>query len=115
MTELGPKDSKYQTNFAKFDAGNGIAHKQELIVKIVGAETVTGQIRYQNGQVCLIDQSHAADEDQNAETVNFNMKVKGAGTEDYLPPGEYTLICWYWDNETSRGGSYTDKFLIVGE
>ena len=43
------------------------------------------------------------------------MKVKGAGPGDFLPPGEYTLIIWYWDNDTMRGGSYTDKFLIVGE
>lgn len=113
MTELGPEGSKYQTNFQRFDEGNGIKYKEELIVRIAGADTVTGQIRYKNGQVCLIDQSHAADEDNNAETVNFNMKVKGAGTEDYLPPGEYTMIAWYWDNETSMGGSYTDKFLIV--
>lgn len=112
MTELGPADSKYQTNFAQFDAGNGIAHKQELIVKIVGAETVTGQIRYKNGQVCLIDQSHAADEDNNAETINFNMKVKGAADDNYLPPGEYTLIVWYFDNDTMMGGSYNDRFLI---
>lgn len=113
MADLGPPDSKYQTNFEKFENGNGIKYKEELVVKIVGAETVTGQIRYQNGQVCLIDQSHAADEDNNAETVNFNMKVKGAGDEDYLPPGEYTLIIWYFDNDTMMGGSYTDKFLIV--
>jgi hypothetical protein len=112
MTELGPPGSKYQTNFVQLDAGNGIAHKQELIVKIAGAETVTGQIRYKNGQVCLIDQSHANDEDNNAETVNFNMRVKGAGDDDYLPPGEYTLIIWYFDNDTMMGGSYTDKFLI---
>jgi hypothetical protein len=112
MTELGPPGSKYQTNFTQLDAGNGIPYKQELIVKIAGAETVTGQIRYKNGQVCLIDQSHANDEDNNAETVNFNMKVKGAGDDDYLPPGEYTLIIWYFDNDTMMGGSYTDKFLI---
>jgi len=112
MTDLGPPGSKYQTNFVQYDAGNGIPHKQELIVRIAGAETVTGQIRYKNGQVCLIDQSHENDEDNNAETINFNMKVKGAADDDYLPPGEYTLITWYWDNETSMGGSYTDKFII---
>ena len=115
MTDLGPADSKYQTNFQRFDEGNGIPHKKELIVRIKGAETVTGQIRNSKNEVKLIDQSHAADEDQNAETVNFNMKVKGAGPGDFLPPGEYTLIIWYWDNDTMMGGSYTDKFLIVGE
>lgn len=113
MSEYGPPGSKYQTNFTKYDGGNGLKVGQELLVKINGAETVTGQIRYQNGQVCLIDQSHAADEDNNAETVNFNMKVKGAGPGDFLPVGEYTLIVWYFDNDTMMGGSYTDKFQIV--
>jgi len=113
MTELGPSGSKYQTNFQKYPDGNGIKYKEELIVRIAGAETVTGQIRDSKNAVKMIDQSTAADEDNNAETVNFNMKVKGAGTEDYLPPGEYTLITWYWDNDTMRGGSYTDKFLII--
>ena len=39
MTDLGPADSKYQTNFQRFDEGNGIPHKKELIVRIKGAET----------------------------------------------------------------------------
>ena len=113
MSEYGPEGSKYQTNFERFQKGNGIREGTELKVKIQGAETVTGQIRCKNGQVCIIDQSHAADEDNNAETVNFKLKVKGAGSDDNLPPGEYTLIVWYFDNDTMMGGSYTDKFRIV--
>ncbi len=115
MTELGPPDSKYQTNFERFAEGNGIKHRSPLHVRIVGAETVTGQVRNSANKVLQIDQSHQADEDNNAETINFSMKVKGASDDDYLPPGEYTLIVWYWDNDTMMGGSYTDKFLIVGE
>lgn len=115
MTVLGPKDSKYQTNFQKYPKGNGILEGEELIVRIKGAETVTGQIRGPQNQVIQIDQSHDFDEDNDAETVNFILKSKRwAGLKkNNLPPGGYTLICWFWDNDVMKGGSYTDKFLIV--
>lgn len=116
MTEYGPLGSKYQTNFSKFDEGNGIEIGTELLVKIIGAESVTGQIRDSNNKVILIDQSSISDEDQRLETVNFILKRKGMGyADDNLPAGEYKLVCWYWDNDSMTGGSYTDKFLIVAK
>jgi hypothetical protein len=117
MTLLGPKDSKYQTNFKKYPQGNGIEEGSELIVRIKGAETVTGQLRGAQNQVIQIDQSHAYDEDNDAETVNFVLKTKrwGGLRNNNLPPGVYTLICWFWDNDVMTGGSYTDKFIIVAK
>lgn len=117
LIKLGPAGSKYQTNFEKFKTGNGIKEGSELIVRIAGAETVTGQIRNGKNQVMQIDQSHEFDEDNNAETVNFKLKTKrwGGLRNDNLPPGSYTLIAWFWDNDVMKGGSYTDQFEIIAE
>ena len=116
MSEYGPAGSRYQTNFQKYDEGNGIEIGSELKVKIQGAESVTGQIRDSQNKVILIDQSSVSDEDQRLETVNFILKRKGMNyPNDNLPAGEYTLVTWYWDNDTMTGGSYTDKFLIVAK
>jgi len=108
---------EYETNFEKFPAGNGIKEGSELIVKIKGAEVVTGQIRDSKNRIIVIDQSYAKDEDNDAQTVNFKLKRKGRGwgifrRKHNLKPGKYILIIWYFDYDTMMGGSYTDKFLI---
>lgn len=109
---------KFETNFEKYPAGNGIEEGSELLVKIVGAEVVTGQIRDARNRIITIDQSHSNDEDKDAQTINMKLKRRGRGwgifRRNYnLPPGKYVLIVWYFDYDTMMGGSYTDKFLIV--
>lgn len=105
----------FETNFEKYPAGNGIKEGSELLVKVKGAEVVTGQIRDSRNRILTIDQSHSNDEDKNAETINMKLKKRGwlGIKNDNLPPGKYLLIVWYFDYDTMKGGSYTDKFLIV--
>ena len=108
---------KYQPTFTKFSRGNGIKFGEELVVRIVGAEVVTGRV-YDiiNRRTYQIDQSHANDEDKDAETTNFTMRSKihpeAVPPYYHLPPGEYMLLTWWWDNDTMRGGTYRDKFEI---
>jgi len=106
---------EYSTNFEKYPSGNGIKQGSELLVKIKGAEVVTGQIRDAKNHIITIDQSHSKDEDKNAETINMKLKRRSWGglRKDDLPAGKYILIVWYFDYDTMTGGSYTDKFLIV--
>ncbi len=106
---------KFETNFEKFPAGNGIKEGSELILRVKGAEVVTGQIRDVANRIITIDQSHANDEDKDAETINMKLKRRRwlGAKHDNLKPGKYVLIVWYWDNDTMMGGSFTDKFLIV--
>ena len=109
---------KFVTNFEKFPAGNGIKEGSELIVRVKGAEVVTGQIRDVKNRIITIDQSHSKDEDNDAETINMKLKRRGRGwgifRRNYnLPAGKYVLIVWYFDYDTMKGGSYTDKFLIA--
>ena len=107
--------SKFVTNFEKLPAGNGIKEGSELLVKVTGAEVVTGQIRDNKNRIITIDQSHSKDEDNDAQTINMKLKRRrwmGLRKEN-LHAGKYVLIVWYWDNDTMMGGSYTDKFLIV--
>jgi hypothetical protein len=107
--------SKFSTNFEKSGAGNAIRQGEELLVKITGAEVVTGQIRDAKNHIITIDQSHEHDEDENAETINMKLKRRrwGGLRNDNLPAGKYVLIVWYFDYDTMMGGSYTDKFLII--
>lgn len=105
----------FETNFEKFPMGNGIKEGSELLVKVKGAEVVTGQIRDVKNRIITIDQSHSRDEDNNAETINLKLKRRRwlGLKNDNLPSGKYLLIVWYFDYDTMKGGSYTDKFLIV--
>jgi len=50
---------KFETNFTKYPAGNGIGEGSTLHVKVHGAEVVTGQIRDNQNKVITIDQSHS--------------------------------------------------------
>ena len=106
---------KYETNFEKFPGGNGIKEGSELIVKIIGAEVITGQIRDVKNRIITIAQSHKNDEDRNAETINIKLKRRRwlGLKNDNLPAGKYVLIVWYFDYDTMMGGSFTDKFLIA--
>ena len=106
---------KYETNFEKFPGGNGIKEGSELIIKIHGAEVVTGQIRDVKNRIITIDQSHKNDEDKDAQTINMKLKRRRwlGLKNDNLPAGKYVLIVWYFDNDTMMGGSFTDKFLIA--
>lgn len=108
---------KYTTNFIKTVDGNGIPQGEELVIRIRGAEVVTGRLYDpKNNRTYQIDQSHKLDEDNDAETTNFTLKSKvhpDAIAPDYsLPIGEYVLLTWWWDNDTMRGGTYKDKFVI---
>ena len=107
--------AKFVTNFEKFPAGNGIKEGSELIVRVKGAEVVTGQIRDVKNRIITIDQSHSKDEDNDAETINLKLKRRRwlGLKNDNLPAGKYVLIVWYFDYDTMKGGSYTDKFLIA--
>ena len=106
---------KYETNFEKFPGGNGIKEGSELIIKIHGAEVVTGQIRDVKNRIITIDQSHIHDEDGDAQTINMKLKRRRwlGLKNDNLPSGKYILIVWYFDYDTMMGGSFTDKFLIA--
>ena len=112
---LGPK---YTTNFVKTNHGNGIPFNTELIIRVRGAEVVTGRLySLETKRTYQIDQSHAKDEDNDAETTNFTLRSKlhpqASESSNYaLPLGEYVLLTWWWDNDTMRGGTYKDKFTI---
>lgn len=109
---------KYKPSFTQYPGGNGLKVGEELRVRIRGAEVVTGRI-YDviNKRTYQIDQSHSKDEDKDVETIRFTMKSmahpNGRGPEYNLPAGEYMLLTWWWDNDTMRGGTYRDKFVIV--
>jgi len=107
------KKDKYTTNFVERSSGNSIKQNSELIVRVNGAEAVTGEIR-QNGSPIIIDQSSSRDEDNNAETVNFVLKRRRwrGLRKDTLPPGDYELRIWWWDNDTMSGGGFQDVFRI---
>jgi len=109
---------KYTTNFIKTKHGNGIKQGQELIIRIRNAEVVTGRIYDpKTNKTYQIDQSHSNDEDKDAETTNFTLKSRihqrAIAPDYFLPIGEYFLLTWWWDNDTMRGGTYKDKFVIV--
>lgn len=112
---LGPK---YTTNFVKTKYGNGIPYNSELIVRVRGAEVVTGRVYdVLTKRTYQIDQSHSNDEDNDAETTNFTLRSKShphtdASTNYALPIGDYILLTWWWDDDTMRGGTYKDKFTI---
>lgn len=107
--------TKFETNFEKYPAGNGIKEGSELLVRVRGAEVVTGQIRNSKNEIITIDQSHSKDEDNDVETINMKLKSKrwGGLIKSNLPSGKYVLIVWYFDYDTMQGGSYTDEFNIV--
>lgn len=105
--------SKYQTNFVKTAKGNGIKTGTELLVRIRGAETVTGKLSYK-GQLLMIDQSHASDEDNDSETINFKLKHRRFRMFKYnLPLGTYELHIWFYDEDSGERGLYRDKFEIT--
>lgn len=108
---------KYTTNFIKTKDGNGIQYGTELIIRVKGAEVVTGRLfDLITKKTYQIDQSHVKDEDNDAETTNFTLKSKAhpdsEGPDYFLPWGDYVLLTWWWDNDTMRGGTYKDKFSI---
>lgn len=104
---------KYQTNFVKTLKGNGIKTGTKLLVRIRGAEVVTGKISHK-GQLLLIDQSHANDEDKDASTINFKLKHRRFKIFKYnLPLGEYELHLWFYDQDSGERGLYRDKFEII--
>lgn len=104
---------KYQTNFIKTKLGNGIKTGTELLVKIRGAEVVTGKISY-NGQLLMIDQSSKFDEDKDASTINFKLKHRRFKIFNYnLPLGTYELHLWFYDRDSGERGLYKDRFEIV--
>jgi len=104
---------KYQTNFIKTKHGNGIKSGDELLVKIRGAEVVTGKISHK-GKLLMIDQSHAKDEDNDASTINFKLRKRSRLWRTVgLQPGTYELHLWFYDKDSGERGLYRDKFQIV--
>lgn len=102
---------KYQTNFVKTRFGNGIRTGTELLVRIRGAEVVTGKLSYK-GKLLMIDQSHAKDEDKDVETINFKLKTGYRMWRKNLTPGTYELHLWFYDEDSGERGLYRDKFEI---
>ena len=103
---------KYQTNFKKTQWGNGIKTGTELLVRVKGAETVTGKLSYKVA-LLMIDQSHANDEDKDAETINFKLKHRRFRMFKYnLPLGTYELHIWFYDEDSGERGLYKDEFQI---
>jgi|APSaa5957512535_1039671.scaffolds.fasta_scaffold13335_2 hypothetical protein len=108
---------KYQTNFHRTKQGNGLYFGEKLSIRIKDAEVVTGRIYdHITNKTYQINQSHDNDTDKDAETISFTLKTKlhpqSVKPEHYLPVGEYVLFTWWWDNDTMRGGTYRDKFII---
>jgi len=113
ITSIISNGDKYQTNFVRTPYGNGIKTGTELIVKIRGAEVVTGKISHK-GRLLMIDQSHANDEDKDASTINFKLKHRKYKILKYnLPLGEYELHLWFYDKDSGERGLYRDKFQII--
>jgi len=111
--EFKLKHSRFQTNFFKGPKGNSIKKGNELIVRILNADSVTGRISIR-GRVEMIDQSTKHDEDHDIETINFKLhkRFRVFGKRP-LPVGTYSLLVWWWDKETQRSGTYSDQFEIV--
>ena len=100
MKDFISNGDKYQTNFKKTRWGNGIKTGTELLVRVKGAETVTGKLSYK-GQLLIIDQSHDKDEDNDAETINFKLKHRRFRMFNYkLPLGKYELHIWFYDQDS---------------
>ena len=110
-TKIILNDDKYQTNFVKTGKGNGIKSGTELLVRIRGAEIVTGKLSYRN-KLLMIDQSHDKDEDNDAETINFKLKTGSRLWRKNLRLGTYELHLWFYDQDSGERGLYRDKFHI---
>jgi len=107
------KEAKYQVNFIRSEFGNAIHTGEELIVRIKGAESVSGYISM-NGSKVQIDQSHENDEDKDAETINFLLKRKSVHfLTRNLRVGTYYLHVWFWDKDTNQQGYYKEEFEII--
>jgi len=108
------ENRQYSTNFFQGQKGNSIEQGDELVIKVKGAESVSGILKDLKGYPIIIDQSHKFDEDNNAETINFKLKHRRFRLFNYnLPKGEYILTVKWWDKDTQREGGFTDKFAIV--
>jgi len=113
IKEFVSNGDKYQTNFIKTQHGNGIKSGDELLVKIRGAEVVTGKVSYK-GKLLMIDQSHAKDEDNDASTINFKLRKRSRLWKTVgLDRGTYELHIWFYDEDSGERGLYRDKFQIV--
>ena len=105
--------SKYYTNFFQSLKGNSIKQGDELIVGIKGAESVQGTIKDVKGNLLQVDQSHAFDEDNDAETINFTLKHRRFRLFGFkLPKGTYEFNLKFHDKEGGDGG-IKDIFEIV--
>lgn len=104
---------KYQVNFIKTRYGNGIKTGQVLKIKVPIAESITAKLSYK-GQLLIINQSHAKDEDNDASTTFIKLKHRRFRIFNYnLPLGEYELHIWFWDRDSGERGLYKEKFQIV--
>lgn len=113
MKDFVKNGEKYQANFIKTSKGNAIKTGTELLVRVKGAETVTGKLSYK-GQLLIIDQSHDKDEDNDAETINFKLKHRRFRMFNYkLPLGTYELHIWFYDKDSGERGLYRDRFEII--
>ncbi len=113
ITSIVSNGDKYQTNFIKTQHGNSIKSGDELLIKIRGAEVVTGKISHK-GKLLMIDQSHAKDEDNDASTINFKLRKRSRLWRTVgLPPGTYELHLWFYDRDSGERGGYRDKFQII--
>lgn len=107
------KEAKYQVNFIRSEFGNAIHTGEELIVRIKGAESVSGYISLNSNKIQL-DQSHENDEDKDAETINFLLKRKSVHfLTRNLRVGTYLLHVWFWDKDTNQQGYYKEEFEII--
>jgi len=107
------KEAKYQVNFIRSAFGNAIHTGEELIIRIKGAESVSGYISM-NGKKIQVDQSHEKDEDNDAETINFLLKRKSVNLiTRNLRVGTYLLHVWFWDKDTNQEGYYKEEFEII--
>jgi len=105
--------SKYYTNFFQSLKGNSIKRGDELIVGVRGADSVQGTIKDIRGRPLQLDQSHAFDEDNNVETINFTLKHRKFRLFGFkLPRGTYELNVKFHDKSDGDGG-IKDVFEIV--
>lgn len=111
IPKLGPKGSKFQTNFVQSNIGNALPFGKNLWVQIQGVKSyVSAILKDAQGNVIQIDQSHQLDEDNNIETTRLEMFGKDGNS---LPRGKYSITFIGDSGSSDSIGQSDDEFSII--